>query len=915
MFFYRFALAITLLCAVAHLASAQAPTTATVTSTIIRNSISLCVDDKYVEAQKLLEEQLAKTKAKPEREKLQNALADVHGWWAQALEKNYDFQGAIAHYLKAYETNKILRRYNAALDLNDIAKAHFNLSRYDEALRYWNQSLPIRREVKDREGEAFTLGNIGLAYFELSRYEDALRHYEQALTINQEVKDRQGEAVTLRNIGGVYDDLSRYEEALRYYGQALNIFLELKDRSNEAITLNNTGLVHGNLKRYDDALRCYEQALPIYREFADRHGEGGVLNNIGLAYQNLGRHEEALRYYEQVLPISREVKSRQGEATTLNNIGLAYLSLNRYEEALRYYRQALPILREIKDRRVEAITLYALMWVHSAQNQPALAIVFGKQAVNLYQAMRRDMRGLDKTSRDAFLKGNEHNYQNLARLLIGEGRFAEAEEVLAMVQQEEFLEFVRRDSRGAALTDINADWVGQEKSVMAEQDAKIESLARLSSEEWQLSGEENLSEAQKARLEQVRQALEAAQKQLETFFAAMPERFKRNADDVQKDKNQLSALVPLLRSMGEKSGSKVALISAFVDDKGLELLVTLPTGQTVNLSFAADEKQLQGETFPVWLNTQIYRFKVLMLKRRPSVNEAAARLWDIVGCQGQLATQLEGAGITTVMWRLTGPLRALPLAALRDKDGFLVEKYRNVVLTAGSSELNLAHQPVTNWKALGLGVTKPWKIENDEFSALPSVEGELSAVMNAPGDGYKGGVLPGRVLRDEKFSAEGFFKAMRGATPESNAPWQVVHIASHFKLAGDSLKSFLLTGDGKALTIAALQERGAKNPLFPGVELMTLSACDTASGEGKGADSLGALAELNGAKSVLATLWPVADEETAQLMADFYRTMAQNPAGGKAAALQSAQLKLLKAGGESAHPYFWAPFVLMGNWR
>lgn len=484
-----------------------------------------------------------------------------------------------------------------------------------------------------------------------------------------------------------------------------------------------------------------------------------------------------------------------------------------------------------------------------------------------------------------------------------------------MVQQEEFLEFVRRDSRGAALAEINVDAVGGEKSLMAEQDAKIESVARLSSEEWQLSGEENLNEAQKARLEQVRQTLGTAQKQLETFFATMPERFKRNADDVQKDKNQLSTIVPLLRSMGEKSGSKVALISAFVDDKGLELLVTLPTGQTVNLSFAPDKKQLSGETFPVWLNTQIYRFKVLMLKRRPSVNEAATQLWDIVGCRGQLATQLEGAGITTVMWRLTGSLRALPLAALRDKDGFLVEKYRNVVLTAGSSELNLAHQPVTNWKALALGVTRPWKIENDQFTALEGVEGELNAVMNAPGDGYKGGVLPGRVLRDEKFSAEDFFKAMRGATPESNAPWQVVHIASHFKLAGDSLKSFLLTGDGKALTIAALQEQGAKNPLFPGVELMTLSACDTASGEGKGADSLGALAELNGAKSVLATLWPVADEETAQLMADFYRTLAQNPAGGKAAALQSAQLKLLKAGGESAHPYFWAPFVLMGNWR
>ena len=78
---------------------------------------------------------------------------------------------------------------------------------------------------------------------------------------------------------------------------------------------------------------------------------------------------------------------------------------------------------------------------------------------------------------------------------------------------------------------------------------------------------------------------------------------------------------------------------------------------------------------------------------------------------------------------------------------------------------------------------------------------------------------------------------------------------------------------------------------------------------------MGALAELNGARSVLATLWPVADRETAQLMADFYAIHAAQPAAGKAVALQSAQLKLLRAGGKSAHPYFWAPFVLMGNPR
>jgi len=747
----RFFLLSLLLLVGASASHAQAPPTNAVA---IAQAVKLRGAKQFAQAQTQLEAQLAREKNPAERAQLQNALADVHYWWAEQLKKIYEFEGAIGHYLKAYESDKTLRHHDAAIDLDNIGGAYQNLSRYEEALRYYEQALPLRREVKDKSGEAATLNNIGFAY----------------------------------------DDLSRSEEALRYYGQAL--------------------------------------------------------------------------------PIWREVKDRSGEAATLNN----------------------------------------LMFVSKKQKQPELAIVFGKQSVNVLQSIRRDMKGLDATSREAFVKGNKGTYEGLARLLIGQGRFAEAEQILAMVQQQEFLEFVRRDARGIQLANTTSDYVGEEKNVVAEQDSKLASVAALADEEFTLSGLEHPTDAQLMRLAEVEKQLAAARAALDAFFAAMPARFNRNVSDVANDKKELSAIVPLLRSMGQESGSRVALVSAFVDDKGLELLLTLPSGQTVNASFAADPKTQGGQDFPAWLNSQIFAFTKSIEARAP-IDDKARALWNIVGCHGQLGAQLDGAKINTVMWRLTGPLRAIPLSALRDKDGFLVEKYRNVVLTAGSSELNLAHQPVADWKALGVGVTRAWTVGDDQFGALTGVEGELQGVMNDPADGYKNGVLPGHVLRDEKFSEASFFRSLRGATAESNAPWQVVHIASHFKLAGDSLQSFLLTGDGKALTIAALQERARTNPLFPGVELMTLSACDTAAGGGRGADSLGALAELNGAKSVLATLWPVADKQTAALMSDFYRLHAQNPAAGKAAALQSAQLKLLHGGGAASHPYYWAPFVLMGNWR
>ena len=979
---------ILMLCACPCIVQAQ-------TAPIIARAVELRQAEKFADAQKLLEAQLAKTKGKAGRDKLQNAVADVHFDRAEKLRERADFQNAIAHYRKAYASDKVLRPGNAADDLTNIGVAYDSLRRYEDALRYFNQALPIYRKVKDRNAEAITLGNIGsvyinlsryeeaLRYYEktltiyralpdsaapasrkseadtlistgwayekLSRYEDALRYYEKALAIYREVENGPGEANTLNSIGGVYLSLSRYEDALRftrealliagkavdevdmqgeinalntlggvyeelksygeslrYYQQALRLSRENEYRKEEGQMLNNIGVVYEKLNRPEDSLRCYRMALPIVRKFNERSDEAFVLASMGEAYSRLGRHQEALRVYWKALAIFRESKDRRTEAIVIHDIGLSYQGLQRYAQALYYFQYALPIRRQVKDRHGEADTLGGLMEVRQAQKLPGLAIIYGKQAINLYQSMRRDMRGLDKTSRDAFLKGNGDTYQTLARLLINQGRFTEAEEVLAMVQQQEFLEFVRRDARGAPVAETTADYIGAEKTVVAEQNAQIESVAKLAAEAFTLLGMEKPTAAQTARLAQVRQSLGEQRKKLDAFFAALPARFGHSATEIARDEKELSAIVPLLREMGKATGSKVALISAFADSKGLELLLTLPSGPTLNLSYAAGEQS----DFPAWLNAQIFAFKRDIIKRAPIENQATA-LWNVVGCHGALSAQLESAGIDTIMWRLTGSLSAIPLAALRDKDGYLVEKYRNVVLTAGSSELNLAHQPVENWRALGVGVTKAWTVEGDQFKALSGVEGELQAVMDAPADGYAKGVLPGRVLRDETFSESSFFRLMRGADAESNAPWQVVHIASHFKLAGDDLKSFLLTGDGKALTLAALRERAQNNPLFPGVELMTLSACDTASGAG----NLGALAEKNGAKAVLATLWPVADQETAQLMADFYANHAGAPTAGKAVALQKAQLKLLHAGGAPAHPYYWAPFVLMGNWR
>jgi CHAT domain-containing protein len=302
--------------------------------------------------------------------------------------------------------------------------------------------------------------------------------------------------------------------------------------------------------------------------------------------------------------------------------------------------------------------------------------------------------------------------------------------------------------------------------------------------------------------------------------------------------------------------------------------------------------------------------------------------------------ELEGAGAKTLMWSLDGVLRYVPVAALHDGKEYLVEKYRNVVFTP-ASQSNLKDMPQEQWKGLGLGVSKA----QTGFNPLPAVPKELHEIIREENSrDLSEGVIPGKVMLDEDFTQTTMFSALQQRYP-------VVHIASHFQFQpGSDEDSFLLLGDGSHLTLAQLDE---SQNAFDGVDLLTLSACNTATGDngadGKEVEGFGVLAQRQGAKAVVASLWPVADESTQWLMREFYRLREAQPRKSKAEALQQAQIELLHgeikstdpttgqrsqpetiAGGDPAagernfkpdpkapfaHPYYWAPFILIGNSR
>jgi CHAT domain-containing protein len=264
-------------------------------------------------------------------------------------------------------------------------------------------------------------------------------------------------------------------------------------------------------------------------------------------------------------------------------------------------------------------------------------------------------------------------------------------------------------------------------------------------------------------------------------------------------------------------------------------------------------------------------------------------------------SDLMQAGAKTVMLSLDGALRYLPFGALHDGQQYATQRWGLPIYTSVVRE-KLRDTASANWQAAGLGVTRAM----GEFSALPSVSAEMGSIVKTKNNS---GVLPGEIYLDEAFSA------LR-LKDVGHRKFELLHVASHFRFSpGTEANSFLLLGDGQQLTLGDIR---TQNYRFDNVDLLTLSACDTGLGGGRDAkgkeiEGFGVIAQQQGAKAVLATLWPVADQSTASLMADMYRRR-QAQGLSKIEALRQAQMALMQQP-KYAHPFYWAPFILMGNWK
>ncbi len=895
-----------------------------------------------------------------------------------------DYQRALPLYQRALSIDEQAsgsEQRVVAIDLNNLAETYRSLGDFAQAEPLLKRALEIDKAAwgEDSPRIAIRLSNLAEIYRQQGDYAKAEDLLQRALKLDQAALDK-GEndplnvAIRLNNLGRLRVTLGDYAQADQYYREAVEIWRARlgEHHAHYALGLNNRAWVAQALKQYAPAELLYREALAINEAvYGKIHPEvATVLNNLALLLTEQQKYAQAASLFTRAQSIWTQQLGEQHPALAmlLHNQAKLKRAQKHYAEAESDLRQAIAIAKTAGQPELLWAVLDNLSGILAEEGQKDAAILLGKEAVNSLQSLRANLAQLDKTLQRSFLEDKKEVYQQLAGLLLDVGRTAEAQQIQRMLKEEEYFDFVRREADQAEVKIIKANynpteqpWAQRAQTLYAKFDqigqnlSKIRLKPRKNPEEQQqeqhLRGEfsntlqafrlyfsdlkanfkeqaaqqsaqqvlasqdkglmavaqeyQNLSKktALSAEEQAHKQALRTQLVEARQQFNACLQKIAQETEIPGKNLDTLQALQSTLRELGHGA----VLLNYVITPDKLRIILTTPQAQLCReATVSAAQLKLEIAKFRDF-------FKQPPDPRRPylirSMMQQAQVLYQLM--IAPVSQDLVQAQAKTLMLSLDGELRYVPVSALHDGEKYLTERYAMALFTEAARD-KLKDVPLSNWRIAGLGVSKALR----NMNPLPSVEQELEGIVKRDAVD-KDGVAPGDIKLNEGFNQNSLLEALEQGYP-------VLHIASHFVFQPRTDQdAYLLLGNGEILSLADIRVGYDFNT----VNLLTLSACQTAVGsvgQGQEVEGLGALAQKQGARSVIATLWPVDDRSTGLFMQQFYKVHESQPVVTKVEAIQQVQQSFIQAANQNtqaalypkdfAHPYYWAPFVLMGNW-
>lgn len=725
---------------------------------------------------------------------------------------------------------------------------YFQRGAFDQAISKFEDAVRLYGKEKNLKKQCETLIQLSQAYQSIGQFENALESSKAAIEVAKDSGDQIRVALALNLTGSIYLGVGQTNEAYRYLDESLKMSRNLGVPKLTASILNNLGNFYTNGKKYNEAYDAYMESVMLSESIGNRQLRGIALTNAATATMRNGQYEKSKSLLYEALVQTRSLEDSHIKAYGLINIGLAYQTLFPY-----FPESKNLLLRLASEMFNEAADVAEII-----DDNLALSYAFGYLG-NLYENGQRYQEAQHLT-RMAIFKAQEISAgEALFRWQWQAGRILKSldkiDNAISHYRSTLYtLQSIRLETSGC---------YGRYHSTIRESTAQVSfELADLL-----LKRAASIKEPDKYKpyLVEAREVVE-----LQKIYE-----LRNYYQDDCVDAARLG-----ITKLDEVSKAAVIVYPIVLKDR-TEVLFTLPDGL----------KRFTVKVRKETLAQEVKTFRKMLEKRTTrEFLPHAQKLYDWL--IRPMESDLDSSTIDTMVFVPDGPLRTIPMAALHDGNQFLIEKYALAI----TPSLDLTDpKPIAAEirKALIFALTKSVQ----GFPSMPYISSELRTIQN---------LYASKLLLNQDFLISNIEKYLH------DEQYTILHIASHAQFGNEVDKTFLLTFDEKLSIdnlnryIGLLQFRD--NPL----EILTLSACETAAGDDLAALGLAGIAIKAGARSALATLWHINDLASSILVGEFYRQL-QGPTTTRAKALQRAQLRLF-GDRRFQHPGYWSPFLLISNW-
>ena len=815
----------------------------------------------------------------------------------------------------------------SSFTLVEAGKKYYQVGKFAQAIAKWQQALQIFSSTGDILNQSAVLSNLALAYQKLGRIDQASGAIEDSLKLLNNLKTSQAKSLqadALNIQGSLLLSQGKTQKALTVWVNASENYDKVGDNAGYIRSLLNQSQALRALGLYPRAKATLEQVNQSLEKEPPSLLKAATLLNFGDTLRLMGDLQKSQEVLKQSLAMAEKLDSQRDIASALLSLGNNARDREFPKQALKFYQRAIVLsTSEINKLQVQLNQLSLLVDMQKWQQAYKLMAQIKPQLENLPPSRKavyikiNFVQSLVKIKDEVVVNDYSARLLSLAILqaqTIGDSR-AESyalgylgelyEKTQQLSEAQKLTEKALVLAQSSNASDIAYRWQWQLGRLFKKQNQIDKAVSSYSEAVNTLSSIRNDLAASNVDIQfSFRETVEPVYRELVALLLQPTVNYKSIKQTAQVTQSNLKKAREVIESLQlaeldnyfreacltnspteiDKIDSQAAVIYPIILPDRLEVVLSLPN-QTLR-HYTSNIPQSQLETIVQKMRRSLRRTS--LKKERVAI---AKKMYNLLIKPAEV--ELQSNGVKTLAFVLDGSMKNLPMAALYDGQQYLIEKY-NLALTPGLQLF--ATQPLENknLKVLLGGLSE----SRQGFMPLPGVETEINQIKSE---------ISSQILLNQTFTTKALEKRI------GNKPFPVVHLATHGQFSSSAKNTFVLTWDNRIGVkqlgeLLQKRETYSKNP----IELLVLSACQTAQGDKRAALGLAGVAVRSGARSTLASLWAVDDQSTSAFMVEFYKQLATNNIS-KAEALRKAQISLIKERGFK-HPFYWAAFVLVGNW-